>query len=101
MNNVIEDPRSRPRPNIGILTAIIAILVLVAIGVRLCIKPILLPAEEQDHMEDWWRRQIAEVKAGGTTTVYWPDPVHLEEFVRDQPEVAAKIDTVIFLEEGK
>jgi hypothetical protein len=95
-----EDPASSPRPKNFTLAAIIVILTIAAVGIRLCIEPILLPAEE-DHMADWWRSQIAEVKAGGTTTVIWPDPVHLEEFVRDQPEVAAKIDTVMFTEEGK
>jgi hypothetical protein len=51
--------------------------------------------EERDRRERW-EHQIADVKAGKTTGMVWPEPLYLEEFVRDQPEVAAKITSVAF-----
>ncbi len=46
--------------------------------------------------QDRWERQIADVKAGKTTRILWPEPRFLEDFVKNQPEVAAKITEVSF-----
>ena len=37
---------------------------------------------------------MADVEAGRTTRIVSPEPAFLEGFVRDQPQVAAKITTV-------
>jgi hypothetical protein len=45
-----------------------------------------------------WHQQVAELKDGKTTSVRWPEPLCLETFVREQPELAAKITRVDFFE---
>jgi hypothetical protein len=44
--------------------------------------------------KDRWERQVADVKAGKRTRISWPEPRFLEDFVKNQPEVAAKITEV-------
>jgi len=55
-----------------------------------------LQRQQERESKDRWDRQIAEVEAGKTTRIVWPEPRFLEGFVRDQPEVAAEITQVIF-----
>jgi hypothetical protein len=43
-----------------------------------------------------WEEQIAEVEAGKQTRLIWPEPEYLEAFVREKPEVAAKVKEVDF-----
>ena len=49
---------------------------------------------EQDRINAW-QTQVEDLKRG-VTSVRWPEPLCLEEFVRDQPELAAKITKVDF-----
>lgn len=55
-----------------------------------------LQRQQERESKDRWERQVEEVKAGRTTHLLWPEPLCLEEFVRDQPQVAAKITSVEF-----
>jgi hypothetical protein len=53
--------------------------------------------QEERASKERWESQVTDVKAGNTTGITSPEPRFLEEFVRDQPEVAAKVTQVIFL----
>ena len=51
--------------------------------------------EERDSKKHW-DQQVANLEAGKTTGIIWPEPRFLEGFVRDQPDVAAKVTQVQF-----
>jgi hypothetical protein len=46
--------------------------------------------------EDRWERQVADVRAGKITRLIWPEPRFLEDFVKNQSDVAAKVTDVRF-----
>jgi hypothetical protein len=48
------------------------------------------------EIKERWEHQVADLEAGRTTCMIWPELKFLEAFVRDQPEVAAKITQVEF-----
>ncbi len=67
-------------------------LTLLAIGVLLVVT-LRWESQQQSEREskEFWERQVADLASGKTTGMVWPEPRFLEEFVRDQPEVAAKV----------
>jgi hypothetical protein len=69
----------------------IVVVVLAVFGLRWTFR-----WQEETDRKDRWERQAADVKAGKTTHILWPEPLYLEEFVRDQPAVAAKITSMEF-----
>jgi len=46
------------------------------------------------EIKERWERGVANVEAGQTTCLIWPEPRFLEEFVTQQPETAAKVTDV-------
>jgi len=50
--------------------------------------------QEERTRRERWEGQIADVKAGKTKGIVWLEPEYLEAFVRDQPDVAAKVTQV-------
>jgi hypothetical protein len=52
--------------------------------------------QAEENTKQNWDKQVAEIQAGKTTTIVWPEPKFLEVFVKDQPDVAAKITGVDF-----
>jgi hypothetical protein len=59
--------------------------------------PWFFQRQSKQHGINAWETQVEALKAGKSTSVYWPEPLCLEEFVREQPDVAAKITHVDFL----
>ena len=57
--------------------------------------------EDEQHRIEAWQKQVAALKAGTTTVIIWPEPLCLEEFVRGQPGLAAKVTQVCFIPGGK
>jgi hypothetical protein len=59
-----------------------------------------LELSEQRQIErgikDRWERQVADVKSGKQTFLTSPEPSFLEDLVRDQPDIAAKITSINF-----
>jgi hypothetical protein len=71
--------------------AVVVLLVIVAWMSRRWQRSYQL-AESRDR----WERQVADVKAGKRTCLIWPEPRFLEEFVKNQPDAAAKVTGVEF-----
>ena len=92
------DPGNPERPPRSKWSCCLAIgLTLLAVGVLLIFSLHWgLKWREERASRERWEHQVAEVKAGKTTGIVWPEPRYLEEFVRDQPNVAAKITQVMF-----
>lgn len=53
-------------------------------------------SQELSYSRDRWERQVTDIKAGKTTCLIWPEPRFLEDFVKNQPDVAAKVTEVEF-----
>lgn len=47
-------------------------------------------------IKERWERQVEDVRSGQQTFLTSPDPSFLEDFVRDQPDIAAKITKIDF-----
>ncbi len=74
---------------------------LILVAVMLCFIAIPLVLEflwgSRVAASQQWENQVVDLKAGKTTRIIWPEPRFLEGFVRDQPDVAAKVTEVDFL----
>ncbi len=53
-----------------------------------------LQRQDETYSKERWERLVADLASGKTTCMIWPEPRFLEGFVRDQPELAAKVTQV-------
>jgi hypothetical protein len=93
---MLTDPVSLERqPRSKWSSCLIAALTLLAVGVLLAFTLRWESQRQADRgIKERWDRQIADVESGKTTCMIWPEPRFLEGFVRDQPEVAAKVTEI-------
>jgi hypothetical protein len=86
-------PERQPRSKWS--SCLIAALTLLAVGVLLAFALRWESQRQADReIKERWERQVSELESGKTTCVIWPEPRFLEGFVRDQPEVAAKVTEI-------
>ena len=86
-------PEGQPRSKWS--SCLIAALTLLAVGILLAFALRWESQRQADReIKERWDRQVADLESGKTTCMIWPEPRFLEGFVRDQPEVAAKVTQV-------
>ena len=82
-------PERQPRSKWS--SCLIAALTLLAVGVLLAFAFCWESQQTEMGVKERWERQVADVKSGQQEFLVSPEPKFLDGFVRDQPEVAAKI----------
>jgi len=100
MEEAQSDNRIDQQPRARWSCCLTSVLTLLLVGVLLAIVGWLGREWQRNHelaeSKDRWERQIADVKAGKIACLIWPEPRFLKEFVKNQPDVAAKVTEVQF-----